>query len=73
MARKKNIEGSVYIQFGVGKDGNIYDVRILRSKSKYLDLEAARIIMNSPQWNPGGQRGEKEAIKFNQAVDFYND
>lgn len=73
MARKKNIEGGVRVQFGVGKDGNIYDVSIFSGQSKYLDLEAARVIMNSPQWNPGKQSGKKVAVRVRKTVNFYKD
>src|SRR5690606_4731812 len=43
-ARTKNIQGKVYIQFVVEKDGSISNIKIRRGVNKSLDDEAVRLI-----------------------------
>ncbi|MFO0108989.1 MAG: energy transducer TonB, partial [Alphaproteobacteria bacterium] len=51
-------EGKVYVEFIVGKDGKIYDVKTVNELGAGCDEEAVRIIQNAPPWNPGKQRGK---------------
>jgi len=57
MARKMGLEGKVFVQFIVGKDGKISDVEAVRGIGAGLDEEAVRVVRNCPNWNPGKQRG----------------
>ena len=57
-AKKKGIEGKVYVQFVVEKDGNLKDVKVLRSVCEELDAEAIRVVKAMPKWNPGTQNGK---------------
>ncbi|MCF8303206.1 MAG: energy transducer TonB [Bacteroidales bacterium] len=71
MARKKGIRGTVPVSFIVGIDGKIYDIELQNSHSKYLDLEAARVIINSPPWELARQKGEDQPVQLILFVDFY--
>jgi len=57
-ARRIGVEGKVYVEFIVGKDGKIYDVKTVNELGAGCDEEAVRIIQNAPPWNPGKQRGK---------------
>lgn len=57
-ARRMGIEGTVYVQFVVEKDGSITDVQAIRGIGAGCDEEAVRVIKNQPRWNPPKQRGK---------------
>jgi len=71
MARRKTIKGYVHVNFVVGPDGMVYDIRVLTSKSNYLDYEAVRIISESPMWNPGKQRNIAVPVRVTMGVGFF--
>lgn len=56
-AMRMGIEGKVFIQFVVEKDGTLSDVKAVKGISEECDLEAIRVIKSYPKWNPGKQRG----------------
>jgi protein TonB len=58
LARRLNLEGRVYVEFIVGKDGKISNATSVKGIGGGCDEEAVRIIMNSPSWNPAKQRGK---------------
>ena len=64
------IDGTVYVQFIVGKDGNIREVSIARPVSSGLDEEAVRVVKAMPAWNPGKQNGMPVAVKFMLPIKF---
>lgn len=57
-ARRMRVEGKVFIEFVVGKDGKIFNAYSVKGIGAGCDEEAVRIIMNSPPWNPAKQRGK---------------
>lgn len=69
-AKKKGIEGKVYIQFVVEEDGSITNVKIMRSVNKWLDAEAFRVIKSMPKWNPGTQNGEPVRTTMMLPINF---
>jgi len=56
-ARQMGIEGKVFIEAIVGKDGKLTDFKILKGVGGGCDEEALRVVSMSPKWNPGRQRG----------------
>ena len=58
-ARRMAIEGKVYIQLIIGKDGSILNIKVLRSLDKDCDLEAIRIMKKMPKWKPATIRGRR--------------
>lgn len=56
-ARRMRVEGKVFVEFVIGKDGKITEVKAVKGIGAGCDEEAVRIIQNSPPWNPGRQRG----------------
>ncbi|UZR92843.1 energy transducer TonB [Chondrinema litorale] len=56
-AKRIGVEGKVYVQFVVDKDGSITEVTAIRGIGAGCDEEAVRILSLAPKWNPGKQRG----------------
>ncbi len=57
-ARRMGIEGKVFVEFVIGKDGSITDVRAVKGIGAGCDEEAVRVIQGAPAWSPGKQRGK---------------
>lgn len=51
-AKKKGIEGTVYIGFRIDREGNAGNFKVVRSVSPVLDDEALRIVRMMPRWQP---------------------
>lgn len=56
-ARRMGIEGKVFVQFVVDKDGSITDIKVVKGIGGGCDEEAVRVLENAPKWKPGKQRG----------------
>ena len=69
-AQEAKIEGRVIVQFVVGKDGCISDVKTVRGVSPELDAEAMRVVSSMPKWKPGKQRGQAVAVRYTMPVTF---
>jgi TonB family protein len=68
--RKNEIYGIVVLQFVVEKDGRITDVRVQKSVSPGLDMEATRVIKRSPLWIPGTRFGQPVRVTYAVPVNF---
>ncbi|WP_199118128.1 energy transducer TonB [Pedobacter sp. ASV28] len=69
-ALRKNISGVVVISFIIEKDGRITEANIIRSVYPSIDKEAIRVILSSPKWIPGIQRGLPVRVKYNIPLTF---
>lgn len=69
-ARRMGIEGKVFVQFVVGKDGSINEVKVIRGIGAGCDEEAIRVIENSPKWAPGKQRGKPVKVRMVLPITF---
>ncbi len=56
-ALEKEVEGKVYIQFVIEKDGSLTDIKVAKGIGAGCDEEAIRVMKYSPKWNAGKQRG----------------
>ena len=63
-ARKAGIEGKVYVQFVVNKDGSVSDVQVAKGIGAGCDAEAARVVAASTQWKPGKVDGKVVRTKL---------
>lgn len=70
MAKRLGVEGKVFVEFIVGKDGKLTDVKVIRGIGGGCDEEAVRVIASSPAWNPGKQRGMPVRVKMVMPVHF---
>ena len=70
MEYEAGIQGKVYVEFTVEKDGSIEDVKVRRGVSAGLDKEAMRMIKAMPAWNPGKMNGKPVKCRFTLPVNF---
>lgn len=69
-ARENGIEGTVVLQFVVGSDGSISEIKTLRDVRGGCTDEAIRVVKNMPKWNAGKQNGNAVPVYFNLPVTF---
>ncbi|MEM9894816.1 MAG: energy transducer TonB, partial [Bacteroidota bacterium] len=69
-AKKLGIEGRVFVQFIVEKDGSISDAKVVKGIGGGCDIEAQRVIQETPNWIPGRNRGKLVRQKMIQMVAF---
>ena len=70
MAAENNIQGKVIVQFVVGKDGRVGEVKVVRSVDKDLDREAVRVCKMLPKFTPGRQNGQPVSVWYTLPVQF---
>ena len=69
-ARKKGVQGTTYVSFIVGRDGNISDTKVLRGFDKDCDQVALNVVKNMPKWESGFQGGKPVRVQFNMPIKF---
>ena len=69
IAQEMGIQGRVFVQFTIQKDGSISGIRT-RGPDKNLEKEANRIISKLPQMTPGKQRGRPVRVPFSIPITF---
>jgi protein TonB len=69
-ARRMGIEGKVFVEFVVDKDGTITDVKAIKGIGAGCDEEAIRVIQASPKWNAGKQRGRPVKVRMILPITF---
>jgi protein TonB len=69
IAQEMGIQGRVYVNFIIAKDGSITNIR-MRGPDKNLENEAQRIISRLPQMTPGKQRGRAVRVPFSIPITF---
>lgn len=69
-AQEKGIQGKVFVNFVVEKDGSVGNLKIARGVSPELDKEALRVVGQLPKWTPGYQKGEPVRVAFTMPINF---
>lgn len=69
IAQEMGIQGRVFVNFIIGKDGSIKDIK-MRAPDKNLEKEAKRIISKLPKMTPGKQRGRPVRVPFSIPIIF---
>ncbi|MDA0793903.1 MAG: energy transducer TonB [Bacteroidetes bacterium] len=69
IAQEMGIQGRVYVNFVISKEGNITNVK-MRGPDKNLEKEAHRIISLLPNITPGKQRGKPVNVPFSIPIVF---
>lgn len=70
IAAENGISGRVIVQFAVSRVGQVEDAVVVRSVDPALDKEAIRVVMSSPKWTPGKQRGKAVKVLFTFPINF---
>ncbi len=69
-ARRMGIEGKVFVEFVVDKDGSITDVKAIKGIGAGCDEEAIRVIREAPKWKAGKQRGRPVKVRMILPITF---
>ena len=69
-ARRIGVEGKVFVQFVVDKDGSITDVQVIKGIGSGCDEEAIRVVKSAPKWTPGKQRGRPVKVRISVPITF---
>ena len=70
IAKENGIQGRVLLQFVVGADGKVSNVKVVRGVDPSLDKEAVRVVQSSPKWDPGKQRDRAVKVTYTFPVIF---
>ena len=70
IAQENNIQGKVFVQFVIEKDGSVSNVKVTRSVDPSLDKEAIRVIQSMPKWTPGKHRQKPVRVSFTVPINF---
>lgn len=66
---KQKLNGKVYLQFMIEKDGSLTDIHVLRDKLGYgAGEEAVRVLKLSSKWNPAYDKGKPVRVMYNLPV-----
>ncbi len=72
-AYKNNIGGKVIIEFIVGRDGWVRDVKVIKGIGYGCDEEAVRVVQGMEQWKPGTQNGKNVSVSYKLPIKFTPD
>ena len=70
VARRMGIEGRVFVQFVVERDGSLTDLNIVKGLGAGCDEETIRVMKLVPNFTPGKQRGNPVRVKMVLPVFF---
>lgn len=57
-ARRMGVEGRVFVEFVVNRDGTLTDLNVIKGIGAGCDEEAVRVLKSAQRWTPGKQRGK---------------
>ena len=69
-AKEKGINGRVFINFVVEKDGSVTNVQVMKGIGGGCDDEAVRVVKAMPKWKPGMQDGKPVRVSYILPVTF---
>ena len=69
-AKEAGIEGQVFVEFYIEKDGSVTDGKVLKGIGYGCDEEALRVIGLMPKWYPGKQRGKAVRVRYTLPINF---
>ncbi len=69
-ARQKGVEGRVDVQFVVGKDGSLSEVKAIKGIGAGCDEEAVRVLQSVPAFKPGTQNGQPVRVRMVVPITF---
>ena len=64
------VSGRVALNFTIGTDGKVTDVKVLKGVHEKLDAEVVRVVKMSPKWTPGKHEGKPVPVSFTFPVVF---
>ena len=70
IALENGVQGKVFVQFVVEKDGSVSNIKVVRGVDASLDKEAVRVVSVMPKWKPGKQRGKAVRVAYTLPIAF---
>lgn len=70
LALEHGLQGKVFVQFVIEKDGSVSNIKVVRGVDSSLDKEAVRVISTMPKWKPGKQRGKPVRVAYTLPIAF---
>ena len=70
MARLKKIQGRVYVEFIVERDGSVSHVKVTRGIGGGCNEEAARVVAQMPRWASGKMNDSPVRVQYTLPVKF---
>ena len=70
IAKEQNLQGKVFVQFIVEKDGSISNPKAVRDIGGGCGEEAVRVVRGMPKWTPGKQRTQTVRVQYTLPVVF---
>lgn len=69
-AVRDGVQGCVMVEFVIGIDGKVTDVKVVKGVSPELDAEAVKVVSASPKWRPARLKGEKVRCSMTIPIEF---
>lgn len=67
---ENNICGTVISQFTISKDGQLKNIKIIKSPAQNLSNEVIRVLTNSPKWAPAKMNGFAVDTRYIMPIRF---
>lgn len=68
-----HVEGTVYVQFVIERNGQLSNIKILRGIHPIINNEVVKVIKSSPVWTPGKQKGKAVRVAYTFPIVFQFD
>ncbi len=69
-AKNKGIQGKVFVNFIVDKDGSVIEPKVEETIDTLLDKEAIRVISEMLNWKPGKNKGKLVKVAYTIPINF---
>jgi TonB family protein len=69
-SQRQGIEGTVFVNFIVAKNGQIDEVAVVKGVGEECDAESMRVVRKMPPWKPGIQRGRAVPVRYTLPIRF---
>lgn len=63
-AARMGLQGKIYVEFVIEKNGRASNIMVMRGVDPLLDQEAVRVITHLPKVDPARQRGKPVRMRF---------
>jgi protein TonB len=70
LAKVQKIQGRVYIEFIIERDGSVSHVKVTRGIGGGCDQEAARVVAQMPKWTAGKMKDNPVRVQYTLPVKF---
>lgn len=69
-AKKAGVEGKVFVEFVVDKNGKLTEVKTIKGIGHGCDKEAERVLKAAPKWTPGNVVDMNVAVRMILPINF---